>query len=487
MREKLNLILLFLILALGLGLRLYKLDIPLADHHSWRQADTAAVARNFAQDRWNFFKPRIDNMIALHPGAPNNERLFMVEPPIYNSIVAAAYKIFGVEVRYARLVSVVFSLGAMVFLYLIVSRFLGVSVGLLSAFFFAVLPFSVYYSRVVLPEPMILFLTLGMFWFAIKWLETNSMVHYSLFIVLSALSFTQKTFPLFFLLPLVYLFVRKFGLSVFKQKKLYLWVLLSFLPFAAWRWWVGQFPEGTPANLWLFNQGNIRFKGAFFYWIFAKRIGELILGFWGLALLVLGLVLKPKKEGLFFYSWLLAILIYITVFAAGNVTHDYYQIPLIPILSVFLAKGANFLLFEKHEKVSRFMGILAFVVCTAFAFAFSWYEVRGFYNIQSGVDLAGAAVDELTPKNALVLTGDSNDATLLYNTNRWGWTGGYASSLPNSKETIEKIKDMGGSVYVTTKFDRNSDFGRYMTDNYRILKQTDQYIIFDLTSKESVR
>ena len=100
--------------------------------------------------------------------------------------------------------------------------------------------------------------------------------------------------------------------------------------------------------------------------------------------------------------------------------------------------------------------------------------------IQGGVDVAGKAVDELTPKDALVLTGDSNDVTLLYNTNRHGWTGGYASYFPNTQETIEKIKEMGATVYVTTKFEPKSDFGQYMLKNYPILKQTDQYVIFSL-------
>ncbi|MCJ7804888.1 hypothetical protein MUP35_04125 [Patescibacteria group bacterium] len=111
---------------------------------------------------------------------------------------------------------------------------------------------------------------------------------------------------------------------------------------------------------------------------------------------------------------------------------------------------------------------------------FSWFEVRGFYLIQGGVDVAGKAVDELTPKDALVLTGDSNDVTLLYNTNRHGWTGGYASYFPNTQETIEKVKKMGGNVYVTTKFDENSDFGQYMLTNYAVIKRTDQYLIFSL-------
>lgn len=120
------------------------------------------------------------------------------------------------------------------------------------------------------------------------------------------------------------------------------------------------------------------------------------------------------------------------------------------------------------------------VSCWLLALAFSWYQVRDFYNIQGGVDLAGKAVDELTPKNALVLTGDSNDATLLYNTDRWGWTGGYASNFPNTTETVENLKGQGASVYVATKFDKNSEFGKYMMSSYPIIKETNQYIIFNL-------
>jgi hypothetical protein len=173
----------------------------------------------------------------------------------------------------------------------------------------------------------------------------------------------------------------------------------------------------------------------------------------------------------------------VTVFAAGNITHDYYQVPFIPIACVFLAKGSYWLIAGNRQSFNRLLCTMFFVLCTAFMLAFSWFEVRGFYLIQGGVDLAGRAVDELTPKNALVLTGDSNDVTLLYNTNRWGWTGGYASYFPNTLETIEKVKKMGATVYVTTKFERNSEFGKYMLGNYPVIKQTDQYIIFSLITK----
>ncbi|HNP89676.1 MAG TPA: glycosyltransferase family 39 protein [Candidatus Woesebacteria bacterium] len=471
---------LFFILALGFCSRLYKINIPLADHHSWRQADTAAVARNYIKEGWNFFFPKIDNFVPLHLGKPNDQRLFLVEPPIYNSLVAGVYKLIGVREKWARLVSIIFSLGSTVFLYFIAKNFFGEKTGLLSAFFFAILPYNIFYSRVVLPEPMIIFLTLGMFYYLIKWLDTDSSVYYLPFIVFSLLSFSQKSFPLFFLLPLAYLFWQKFGFNLIKQKKIFFWLIASFLPLILWRWWISRFPEGIPANLWLFNQGNIRFKGAFFWWLFAERIGKLILGYWGLPLLLLGVVLKPKKEGWFFHFWLLSLLIYLAVFAAGNVTHDYYQIPLIPIFCIFLAKGANFLLFEVNNNFNRFLCSLCFVLCTGFMVAFSWYQVRDFYNIQSGVDLAGRWIDENTDQKALIVTGDSNDATLLYNCNRWGWTAGYASSYPNEPHAIEELRSKGASFYVSTKFDKNSDFGKYMFKNYQLLKETDQFVAFSL-------
>lgn len=478
MREKFTGLLLIIILASGL--RVYKLNIPLADHHSWRQSDTAAVARNFIKEGWDFLRPKIDNKTPLHPGKPNDQRLFLVEPPIYNSLVAVFYRFLGVKEQWARLVSIIFSLGSLIFLYLIANYYYDQKVGLLSAFFFAVLPYNIYYSRVILPESMIVFWTLGMIWWAVKWLKNEKFSNYFFFLVFSAVSFSQKSFPLFLVLPLFYLFLNKYKKKIFLQPKLYFWLIFSFLPLVVWRWWIGNYPEGIPANYWLLNQGDIRFKGAFFYWIFAKRIGELILGYWGLPLLVLGLIRKWGRENWFVYFWILAIFIYISVFAAGNVTHDYYQIPLIPVLCIFLAKGANFLLFEKMENFNKSLCRLVFVCCLLMMLAFSWYQVRDFYNIQSGVDLAGKWIDENTPQNALVLTGDSNDATLLYNCNRWGWSGGYASNFPNEPLVIEEVKKMGASFYVTTKFPKDSEFGVYMLKNYPVFKETNQYIVFSL-------
>jgi 4-amino-4-deoxy-L-arabinose transferase-like glycosyltransferase len=496
-----------IIIILAAILRFYKIDIPLADHHSWRQADTAAVARNFLKEGFDFFHPRIDNMTPLaKPDLPNNQRLFMVEPPIYQTVVAGFYRLWGVQERWARLVSILFYLGGMLFLYFLVERLLNKWVGLLAVFFMAVLPYGIFYGRVIMPEPMMLFALLGMLYWFYRWIEEDKgrLVIGILAWFFTAWALSIKTFPIFLALPMFYLVWQKWGLGFVKQKKLWLFAILAVLPLLGWRWWIAHFPEGIPSYEWLFNLGGIRFRPAFFRWIFAERIGKLILGYWGLPLLVLGLILRPGKkrspaqqqavygaksrtelrsgagEGWFFHWWLGAFLVYVAVFASGNVTHDYYQVPFIPIAAIFLAKGSWWLIAGGRQAFNKLLCTMLFVLCSAFMLGFSWFEVRGFYLVQGGVDLAGRAVDELTPKDALVLTGDSNDATLLYNTNRHGWTGGYASYFPNTPETIERVKKMEASVYVTTKFDQNSEFGKYMLQNYSVIKQTNQYIVFSL-------
>lgn len=487
-KNKRRFFLFFIILIAALGLRIYKINLPLADHHSWRQADTAAVARNYILEGFDFLRPRIDNMAPLHSSSlVNQERLFLVEPPVYNSIVALLYSFLGINIVVARAVNILLFLGSMVLFYLLVKSTAGERTAFLSLLFLALLPYGIFYSRTVLPEILMLFLSIGMVYFFSLWLKSERWFHFLVALAFIALGLTQKIFPFFLSLPLAYLLVKYWNWSLLNKKKLLkliFFLVLSLVPFLAWRYWISGYPEGVPSYSWLLNQGNLRFTPAWIRWIFIERIGKLILGVWGLPLLVVGLILKPEKEaGWLYHWWLVAFLIYVTVFAAGNVTHDYYQLPFLPLAAYFLGRGSDFLLFLRPLKFfSRFFCLISFFICSSLMLAFSWYQVKDFYFIQGGVDLAGRAVDQLTPKDALVLTGDSNDATLLYNTNRHGWTGGYASYFPNTPESLEKARSLGAEYYVTTKVGEinNSDFGKYLLNNYKIISQSDQYLVADL-------
>lgn len=477
------------ILLAGLGVRLFKVDQPLADHHSWRQADTAAVARNFVQEGFTFFRPKIDNMTYLHaPDILNPERLFLAEPPVYNTLVAGFYRLLGVREAYARAVSILFSLGSVVMVYLLLAKTHDRATGLVGAFFMAFLPYGIYYGRVILPEPMMVFLTLVWLYAMIVWTEAEARAAFWLAVGTGAVALTQKAFPVFLGLPLAALVVRRWRGGIFQPQrllKLAVMIMLIFLPFVGWRWWVSRSPEGVPPFDWLFNQGGIRFRPAFFRWIFAERIGKLIFGYWILPLFVLGVVRRPGKIGLFYHWWLLAFFLYVTVLAAGNVTHDYYQIPFLPIASIFLSVGVVTLWRNPGKIFLSWLARGAVIGMVVLGLSFSWFEVREFYNLQGGVDVAGLAVQELTPPEALVLTGDSNDSTLLYNTNRRGLTGGYASYFPNTSEHVEKARRLGASYYVTTKINEidNTAFGQWLLGTYQLIARTDQYVLVKLEER----
>lgn len=463
-----------IIVFLAFIVRLYKIDNPIADWHSWRQADTSAVSRNFIKFGFDVLHPRFDDLSNIASGKDNPAGFRFVEFPIYNLATASLFKFldkFTIEI-WGRLVSIFASLGSLLFLYLITKKYLGVRVGFLAAFFFASLPFNIYFSRTILPEPTLVFVSLGMIYFFSRWLDSLSITFYLLSIIFGATSLLVKPFAAFLFLPLIYLSWRRWGAKFIFQPTLYLWLIISITPFVWWRWWMGHFPQGIPASDWLFNEGNIRFKGAFFWWIFEERVGRLILGVWGVALLGLGIVKKrQEREGLFFDFWFLGILLYLVVLAAGNVRHDYYQVITIPIISIFLAKGADLLLTAPKNYFNRVVCYMLLATSVMFMFAFSWYQMQSDYWINKPAIIeAGRAVDRLVPKDAKVIAPYGGDTAFLYQTNRQGWPVGF--------EIEDKVKK-GANYYVNVNVsDPETD---YVMKKYQVLEKTQSYVIVKLS------
>jgi len=278
-----------------------------------------------------------------------------------------------------------------------------------------------------------------------------------------------KPFTLFIIAPSIfYLTWQEKGLIkslIFSL--IYLLILMT--PFLWWRWWMSHFPEGIPANMWLLNAGGMRLRPAWFRWLFAERLSKLILGYWGIFFLVLGLIAKTeKKEGKFFDFWLLGSLAYLIVVARGNIQHDYYQVLLVPTVCVFLAKGAKLML-SPIKEFGKFSAKLLFIICFIFMWAFSWYQVRDFFNINNGKMLiAGKKADEILPKDAKVIAPLGGDTAFLYQTNRSGWPQGIE---------IDKLVTKGATHYVNFNFGPETE---YIEQSFCVLEKTDDYIIAKL-------
>lgn len=438
-----------IILILGFIVRLYGINSPIADWHSWRQADTSAVSRNFVKSGINMFYPTYDDVSSIQTGIDNPTGIRMVEFPIYNALHAILYEtlgIFSLE-KWGRLLTVIISLTTAIFLYLLGKKHYSSKIGLLTAFFFCFLPFNIYFSRVVLPDPLgVLFAVSALYFYGV-----NNTISALLF----ALAFLQKPYFGVYLLPLVPELLKKE-----KIKSNLAFLALAFTPFMLWRFWTGMHPEGIPFYKWAFNGDKIRFHPAFFRWLFGERIGILILGTWGLVPFAFGLVKKFKNKFSLYFS--LSMLTYLVIVATANVRHDYYQILIIPSITLILALGTSYL--WKHSKLILILSLITM-------FLISWDKIKPFYQINHPELIAvGKIVDETLPKDAKIVIPYNGDTAFLYQTNRKGW--------PAVDDSIDNIIKRGADYYVS--IDLGSLDTINFSERFETVSKTDQYIILNL-------
>ncbi len=474
-RKHLEYILLALILLMGGLLRLYKINNPIADWHSWRQADTASVSRVFVEKKIDLLYPRYHDISSIQTGIFNPNGYRLVEFPIYNAIHAILVKNFpsislGI---WGRLLSIFSALISAVFLFLIGKRYMGRWGGVITSLFFMFMPYNVYFTRIILPEPMATAFVLGSVWLFIKFIDTGKQSALYLSGVLLALSLLIKPFTIFYTPPLIYLAIEKYGLEgIFKKAKILIvfliFVTISLVPFLLWRAWISQYPAGIPFFTWAFNGDRIRFRPAFWRWLFAERIGKLILGVWGLVPLSLG-ILSTKKKDFFNLIFFLGGVLYMIVIATANVRHDYYQIFLIPMLVLLLAKGTLFM--WKNKTFSGWISKSLAVFSILIMLMVGAYQAKEFYKINHPEIIeAGRAVDRLTPKDSLVIAPYNGDTAFLYQTGRWGW--------PAIDDSIDRIIEKGADYYVSVNI---GDADTQMVlKRFKTLERTNNYVIVDL-------
>lgn len=483
--SKLSLVIFIIITVLSFVVRLWRIDAPVADWHSWRQADTAAVARNFVKFGPDPLHPRYDDLSNIQSGKDNPNGWRMVEFPLYQFKGAMLFYLFSfwsVEI-WLRIISIVCTMVTGITVGLLVSKYINPKTGLMAYAIYSFMPYGIYYGRSILPEPMaVMFAVLSIYLLDIYFERSRrnqTFTTRALFIfsaLSAALALLVKPTTGFLLVPSAYLFLTRLRISwvLVIQGVIYGSVVL--FPFWWWRSWISQYPEGIPSYLWLFNNAGIRFKGAWFYWLFAERLSKLILGYWGIFPFLLGLTVRTdKRESGFFYPWIVGIVLYITIVASGNVQHDYYQILALPVISIYVAKG--FAKLSDAAYSTRITSLLVGSVVFIFMIAMSWYTVRTYYWInRPDIVTAGRTADRMIPADAKVIAPYNGDTTFLYQINRQGWPIGF--------DIDNKISN--GADYYVTVSPTDLDFEtKELADKYKVLVRNDKFAIIDLRKPRS--
>lgn len=456
--RKIDTLFLSIILLIAVSLRLYKINIPLADFHSWRQADTAAVARNFVHQGFDLLHPRYDDLSNIQSGLENPQGYRMVEFPIYNAIFAFLYKYFPITSLeiYGRLTTIISSLIIISLIYYLVLKEYNRTAAVFAAFTYGVMPFFVFFSRVILPESTALafsFISIFLIYLYLQ-RKKSPIINSLLFsggLISFALSLLTKPTVIFYFPVFIYLFLKKYKSSLLKSISFYIFVVFSLLPLLLWRIYIQQFPQGIPANQWLITAVNtpqglqkIFLKPAFFRWVFFERIDQVILGGYLTFFLTLGIVQRYKN--FFFPSFLISSLLYLFVFQGGNVQHAYYQTIILPPIAIFIGLGGGFLFKNKRLFLHQIFLFTLVIITFGFSFFFSYYQVKDYYKFSRDLVNIAKIIQSLTKPEDKIITDTTGDTTLLYLSQRKGAPAPYTS--------FNRLKKLGYRYYVAFNQDQ---------------------------------
>jgi hypothetical protein len=466
-------LILFSIVVLAFWLRLRGISSTPTDWHAFRQADTASVTREYVKHGIDLLHPTYQDHSNTQSGKDNPHGYRMVEFPFINAGIALIIRTFPQLdlVTVSRLVSAVFSLGTVGALYFLVKDLSGRRVATLAAIVFAILPYSVFYSRAILPEPAFVFFTTFAIMSFARWTRRSHWGWYLGSLLALALALLLKPFGLFLGPVFAVLALQAFGWKVILRPELYLYPILAVFPLYGWRKWIAQFPEGIPASDWLFNSNHIRLRPAWFRWLFYERLNKLILGWVGIPVFSLGF-LKRGKDWWVYLAWGVGLLAYLIVLATGNVQHDYYQVITTPFVSILVARGLVWILDLPWWRQRTFVQLGLALVILAAIYRVSWYYVHGYYGTRADWEQAGQAVDRLTPPDALVIAPAFSDTGFLFQTNRTGWT---------LEGEIDKKIAQGATYYISTSYD---DEARSLEKKYTLIEKTPVYILIKLVPKQ---
>jgi hypothetical protein len=423
------------VLTIALALRLYGITNPIMDHPGWRQGDTAAIARNFAQRKFDIMYPQT----TYNGPAPNYVEL---ELQIVPFLAASLYKLFGVHEIFGRLIALAFSLGT-VALVAFFARWLfgGGLAGLIAGFFYAVFPGSVYYGRTFMPDcAMVFFLTAALYAAAHLLLDRErlAMRGVASTTALLALAYLAKPVALLGLAPLLGLLWDRFrSRKAISPAGTVTLVLLPILvvwlydrrvaSYAEWHWASGitrlhVLPslEGAFTGAAAFAAKCAQFRLAL------GMLRETMLGRISFLLAVAAFIALPwitARSKTLLWAWLAGGLAYVFVVVTVERV-DYYLYPLLPLCALviggFLARFVALVRGVDAAPAARYALVALVPLAALAAFLTSRAPVAAYYEYNREAYRNALELDRTLPPDALVVIAHYG-ADVQYYIDRFGW------------------------------------------------------------------
>lgn len=402
---------LYLVLSLAFALRCYHLTDPAWDYHNWRQTITLMVARDYSR-HFDLFHPTV---LWMSHGAP---AYFNAEFSLQSIIAAILYRLLGETNASERIVVIAFSLAGIVWLYQLLNRRAGPLAAFIGALLLSLLPYSLFFGRVFMPEVPAMSLALGGLTVLDFWTDRRRTRHLTLAALLTSLAVLQKLTVIFVGLPMLYLFLQAYGRKALLRSEPYVFSSIALLPPLAWylhAYHLGRASGSGIMQPQLFGTGLGKWLRPDFAMPLLKAVAIEAFSPLALALVLLGFF-WPAHDRL---TWLLRL----WVIGAAEIlflmpdalpANHYYAAVLLPG-----GAGLMALLLVRLTSGRRSYGLLAIVLC---AIAVSAFEAAApmFVPDRAPYQL-GRFLNQTTAASDLILTETGGSPNVLYYADRRGW------------------------------------------------------------------
>jgi 4-amino-4-deoxy-L-arabinose transferase-like glycosyltransferase len=477
-----------LVLLAGFGLRMVNLTNPPLDFAPTRQLFSALKARGMYY-QYVTNAPAWQREAATSLGDTGD-----VEPPVLETIVSQTYRLTGEYIWIGRVYSSLFWILGGLALFLLIKEFASTSTAMIGTLFYLFVPFGVIASRAFMPDPLMVALIIYSLWALFRWQNTNSWKWAIIFGLFAGVTLFVKNLSVFFVVggfAGVLLGWRGLKRSICDPK---VWVMASLLVAPVLIYTVyGMLKLNMSGQLALrFFPAMWKDPAFYFRWAYIVNwnIG------WGATLLaaISVFLADPKRERPLLLGLWIGYFIFGMAFPYHFFTHDYYQLPFIPIVAISMAPALR-LIFERfHDRSPGFFPrlVLAGVVLVGVAIP-AWY---------SRVQIVGSDYrnepafwteigDKLGHGPGVIGLTQDYGYRLAY----WGWQGstawltsadiGVRYMAGQDVDVMERFKqDTAGKKYfLVTMFgelDNQPVVKELLYSHYTIFAQTDEYVIFDL-------
>ncbi len=355
---------LVMIVLCGGFLRFSDLSAPLLDFHPTRQLFGAIKARGLY---YQYLSKQQDAPASAVGNKKNNWQMELavrqfegeatIEPPIMENISAYLYRFFGEQTAIPRAISSAFWMLGGLFLFLLAKNLsksaVAAAVGLA---FYLLIPYSIPASRSFQPDPLMVLLLLITWWSMENWGRTQLWRWTIIAGLAGGLAIFIKFPAAFFVIGAAIGGILAYSgpLNAIKQTKTWVVILLGLLPPAAY------LVYGTYFGGFLDQQFRSRFypelwtNPIFYLRWFLTLENTASAGWIGLA--VLGwMVFSSKPSKIFQCCLWSAYILFGFTFAHHISSHDYYSLPMIPILALGIAQLSRVIIpiISTEQKVEK--------------------------------------------------------------------------------------------------------------------------------------